>query len=397
MRKNNTKHPTTVSTKNVASWRVRLGIFVGFAIGAAGIVWAIPRLVSQVKPVSKSESKEKGLGNERISPFEATLENHFRPEMDPPKGMVWIPGGEFSMGCENPTSKPHGGPDPMNDTRPIHRVYIDGFWMDSTEVTNSQFEEFVNATNHVTIAEKVPKAEDFPGAPVENLVAGSTVFAPPESAVPLDTHYRWWSYVPGANWRHPTGPGSDLVGKDSFPVIHIAYEEADAYARWAGKRLPTEAEWEFAARGGEAGKLYTWGDDFRPEGKWMANIYQGKFPVRDIAEDGYQGIAPVAQFPPNKYGLFDMGGNVWEWCSDWYRADFYNSLSKTNAVSKNPIGPSSSFDPAEPDQPKRVHRGGSFLCNEQYCTRYMVGTRGKGEISTASNHCGFRCVKPISK
>jgi formylglycine-generating enzyme len=318
-----------------------------------------------------------------------------QPAGERPEGMVWIPGGEFTMGSEDPRSQACGGPDSMRDARPLHQVYVDGFWMDATEVTNEQFERFVVATGYVTIAERTPKKEDFPGAPPENLVAGSTVFTPTDTTVPLDNHFRWWRYVRGANWRHPFGPASDIRGKDKEPVVHIAFDDAVAYGKWAGKRLPTEAEWEFAARGGLAGKLYSWGDELKPGGKWMANIFQGKFPVKggDTGEDGFAGIAPVAQFPPNGYGLFDMAGNVWEWCSDWYRPDYYEHLAKRDKVSRNPQGPDSPFDPAEPTERKRVHRGGSFLCTDQYCTRYMIGSRGKGEVNTSSNHVGFRCVK----
>jgi formylglycine-generating enzyme required for sulfatase activity len=283
----------------------------------------------------------------------------------------------------------------MPDARPVHRVYVDGFWMDKTEVTNDQFEQFVNATGYVTIAEQTPRAEDFPGAPPENLVAGSTVFTPTAGPVPLANHYRWWRYEKGANWRHPLGPQSDIRGKGNYPVVHVAYDDAVAYAKWAGKRLPTEAEWEFAARGGLSGKLYAWGDELKPAGQWRANIFQGTFPVegQDTGEDGFVGIAPVTQFPPNGYGVYDIAGNVWEWCSDWYRPDYYSILARTRQVVRNPAGPPSSFDPLEPTERKRVHRGGSFLCTDQYCTRYMVGTRGRGEISTGSNHLGFRCVK----
>jgi formylglycine-generating enzyme len=309
-----------------------------------------------------------------------------------PPGMVWIPGGEFSMGCVDPRDLPHGGHEAMTDARPIHRVSVDGFWIDQFEVTNDQFARFVKATGYVTIAERTPTAAEFPGAPAENLVAGSVVFAPPPQQVPLDNHYRWWSYVKGANWRHPQGPSSSIDGRGGYPVVHVAYEDAEAYARWAGKRLPTEAEWECAARGGTAGLLYAWGDELCPGDKWMANIWQGQFPVSDTALDGFAGIAPVGRFPPNGYGLYDMAGNVWEWCSDWYRADSY-SQQAASGIAHNPQGPATSLDPAEPGQAKRVHRGGSFLCTEQYCTRYMIGTRGKGEISTGSNHLGFRCVK----
>ena len=248
------------------------------------------------------------------------------------------------------------------------------------------------ASNAPAVAERTPRAEDFPGAPLENLVAGSVVFSPPDHAVPLNSHFRWWAYVQGANWCHPRGPQSNILGKGNDPVVQIAYEDALAYARWAGKRLPTEAEWEFAARGGLAGNPFVWGDEFRPNGKWMANTHQGHFPNIDTGEDGFIGIAPVAQYPPNSYGLYDMAGNVWQWTSDWYRPDYYKRLTSTGGVARNPHGPETPFDPAEPTEPKKVIRGGSYLCTDQYCSRYIVGTRGKGEISTGANHLGFRCV-----
>lgn len=324
--------------------------------------------------------------------FAPTIPNNALLPGTAPDGMVWIPGGKFSMGSEDPRESLCGGPDAMLDARPVHRVFVDGFWMDKTEVTNAQFQRFADATGYVTIAERTPRAEDFPDAPPENLVAGSIVFTPPDHPVPLTNHYAWWDYVKGANWRHPLGPDSDLSGREQFPVVHIAYADALAYAQWAGKRLPTEAEWEFAARGGLSGKLYAWGDDLKPDDKWMANTFQGKFPLKDKAEDGFAGISPVARFPANGYGLFDIAGNVWEWCSDWYRHDYYGELAQSGRVARNPTGPETPFDPSEPTEKKRVHRGGSFLCTEQYCTRYMVGTRGKGEVSTGSNHLGFRCV-----
>ena len=306
--------------------------------------------------------------------------------------MVWIPGGEFSMGSTAESESLCGLPGVTRDALPVHRVYVDGFWMDKTELTNEEFDKFVKATGYVTIAERRPTKEEFPTAPPENLVAGSTVFTPTKSEVPLDDYYQWWRYVKGANWRHPEGPQSEIKGKEKFPVVQIAYEDAAAYAKWSGKRLPTEAEWEFAARGGLTGKLYSWGDDFHPNEKPMANTYQGKFPVKDTGVDGFAGLAPVASFSANGYGLYDVAGNAWEWVSDWYQADYYQELAKGGGVTRNPKGPAAPFDPAEPTANKRVQRGGSYLCTDQYCSRYMVGTRGKGEVSTASNHLGVRLV-----
>lgn len=327
--------------------------------------------------------------------FLPTIPNTAPPPGPAPKGMVWVSGGAFSMGAADPveTDLNEVGMNATNDSRPIHRVYVDSFWMDETDVTNEQFEKFVRETGYITVAERTPRPEDFPGAPPENLVAGSVVFSPPDHPVPLDSHFRWWNYLKGANWRHPLGPNSSIEGKENYPVVQVAYEDALAYAKWAGKRLPTEAEWEFAARGGLTGKAYAWGDRFRPNGRWMVNTHQGHFPDQDKGEDGFVGIAPVAQFPPNGYGLYDMSGNVWEWVSDWYRPDYYAQLARLGGVAHNPKGPDASYDPSEPSEKKRVLRGGSFLCTEQYCSRYMVGTRGKGEVSTGTNHLGFRCVK----
>jgi len=306
--------------------------------------------------------------------------------------MVWIPGGEFSMGAADPPEMDMVGMRAITESRPIHRVYVDGFFMDKTDVTNAQFAEFVKATGYVTIAEKTPTRAEFPGAPPENLVAGGVVFSPPDHEVPLNDHFQWWSYVKGANWRHPSGPNSFIKGKEVYPVVQVAYADAQAYARWAHKRLPTEAEWEFAARGGLAGKPYVWGEKFKPEGKWMANTYQGHFPDQDSGADGFIGISPVGKFPPNGYGLYDMAGNVWQWTADWYRLDYYAQLAKIGGVARNPKGPETPLDPTEPNEKKKVHRGGSFLCTDQYCSRYMVGTRGKGEVTTGTNHLGFRCV-----
>ena len=323
--------------------------------------------------------------------YQPTIPGEERKPDESPEGMVWIPGGEFSMGGVNPIGMMDGGNEGMADSRPVHRVKVNGFYMDATEVTNKQFAEFVKATGYITVAETKPTKKEFPDAPEENLVAGSVVFTPSQTR-DLSDRYQWWSYVRGADWRHPAGPGSDISGKENFPAVHIAYEDAEAYAKWAGKRLPTEAEWEFAARGGKAGELYAWGNTFKLKDKWMANTYQGKFPQNDLGTDGYIGIAPVKQFPANPYGLYDIAGNVWEWCSDWYRPDYYRELSK-NKLSVNPTGPAEALDPAEPREKKKVQRGGSFLCTDQYCTRYMVGSRGKGEYRSSSNHVGFRCVK----
>ena len=338
-------------------------------------------------------SHETEAASSRSPVFQPTVESRARPSEPAPEGMVWIPGGEFSMGSDVTSEGLCCQQGTTRDSQPVHRVYVDGLWMDKTEVTNAQFSKFVSETRYVTIAERTPTQAEFPDAPPENLVAGSTVFTPTAEAVPLDDHYRWWRYEKGASWRHPEGPSSSIEGKGSFPVVHVAYDDAVAYAKWAKKRLPTEAEWEFAARGGLSGQRYAWGDELRPGGKWMANIYQGTFPVKDSGEDGFAGIAPVAQFPPNGYGLFDVAGNVWEWTSDWYRPDAYARIAAEGGVARNPKGPDAPFDPAEPGEKKRVHRGGSFLCTDQYCTRYLVGTRGKGEVSTASNHLGFRCVR----
>jgi formylglycine-generating enzyme required for sulfatase activity len=298
-----------------------------------------------------------------------------------PHGMVWIDGGEFSMGS-----------DEFPDAQPIHRVAVEGFWIDSTEVTNAQFARFVAATSYVTVAERTPRAEDYPGAPPENLVAGSVVFTPPGRDVPLDDHYQWWAYVHGADWRHPEGPATSIEGKSDHPVVHVAYEDVEAYAIWADKRIPTEAEWEFAARGGLDGKPYTWGDEFQPGGKFMANTFQGNFPNENTSADGYATTSPVRAFPPNGYGLHGMAGNVWEWVADWYRPDTYATRAATGVVVHNPAGPAASFDPTEPGVAKRVHKGGSFLCTDQYCARYMPGGRGRGVLDTGTNHLGFRLV-----
>ena len=295
--------------------------------------------------------------------------------------MVLIKGGTYRMGT-----------DEFVDSKPLHEVNVNSFFMDVNEVTNAQFASFVKATNYITVAEQKLNPKDYPGVPVDKLVPGSAVFTPPAHEVSLDNPMQWWTYMPGADWRHPEGAGSSIVGKDNEPVVQVCYTDAAAYARWADKRLPTEAEWEYAARGGKEGQKYYWGNELKPGDKWVANILQGHFPNKNAVEDGYTGVAPVKSFPPNPYGLYDMEGNVWEWCSDLYRPDYY-----TTQEANNPQGPKDSYDPEEPDMEKHVQRGGSFLCSDDYCIRYKAGSRGKGETSSAGNNLGFRCVRDAGK
>lgn len=294
--------------------------------------------------------------------------------------MVKIEGGTFEMGSNN-----------FQDAQPLHQVTVNSFYMDVHEVTNAQFEAFVKATGYVTVAERPLDPTDFPGADPALLVPGSAVFSVPKQVQGLQDHLQWWEYVPDANWRHPEGPKSSIKGKENHPVTQLAYEDAEAYAKWAGKRLPTEAEWEYAAKAGKhQAETYYWGSEKLEDGKWLANIYQGEFPTKNSKEDGFETTAPVKSFPANAYGLYDMEGNVWEWCSDFYRPDYYQHSPKDN-----PKGPADSYDPQEPGTIKRVQRGGSFLCNDQYCERYKAGSRGKGEINSPTNNVGFRCVKSI--
>ncbi|WP_447642972.1 MULTISPECIES: formylglycine-generating enzyme family protein [Chitinophagaceae] len=293
--------------------------------------------------------------------------------------MIRLQGGSFEMGSNS-----------FDDAKPIHRVTISPFYMDEHEVTNDQFARFVAATHYTTVAERPLDPKDYPGIPQEKLVAGSGVFTPPDHTVSLDNPMNWWTYLPGANWRHPEGPNSTIEGKGNYPVVQVCYEDCSAYAKWAGKRLPTEAEWEFAAKGGHNYPTYYWGSEKTPNGKYMANNFQGIFPYNNTKQDGYTGLAPIRQYPANPYGLYDMEGNVWEWCSDYYRPDYY-----TRNPQDNPQGPSDSFDPEEPNAVKRVQRGGSFLCSDDYCLRYKAGSRGKGEQSSAGNNLGFRCVKSL--
>lgn len=312
---------------------------------------------------------------------------------DAPAGMVWIPGGEFAMGTDSELGWP--------DERPAHRVRVDGFWMDSTEVTNAEFARFVDATGYVTTAERAPLLEEImkqvppgtPPPPPESLVPGTLVFTPTENAISLDDFSKWWTWTPGANWRRPEGPDSNIEGRESHAVVQVSWDDAQAYAAWAKKRLPTEAEWEFAARGGLAGKNFVWGDE--PLTPQRANIWQGEFPHQNTQEDGYYRTAPAKAFPANGYGLYDMSGNVWEWCADWYDRGLYARRGGRGLI-VNPLGPAEAVTDAANARdfaPQRVQRGGSFLCCDQYCSRYRPSARHGSTPDTGMSHVGFRCVR----
>ncbi len=313
-----------------------------------------------------------------------------------PKDMAWIPGRDFLMGTNNETAMPN--------ERPAHKVRVSGFWMDVHDVTNADFRRFVEATGYTTTAERKPRWEDLevqlpPGTPRPDdsvLVPGAMVFVGTKTPVSLRDYSQWWHFVPGANWRHPQGPESDIVGKDDHPVVQVSYEDALAYAKWAGKRLPTEAEWELAARGGLEQAIYDWGNDKSPNGKQLANIWDNQpnpFPV--VGDTRIQvGTTAVGKFPPNGYGLYDMAGNVWQWVSDWYRADYFVLQAKDSGLVVDPKGPDDSFDPDEPGvpehAPKRTTRGGSFLCSDSYCSSYRTSARRGTDPMNSMSHIGFR-------
>ena len=304
--------------------------------------------------------------------------------------MRYIPGGTFTMGATDNQGRA--------DEYPAHQVKVSGFWMDAHEVTNAEFARFVKATGYVTTAERTPRWSDIqkqlppgtPKPPDSLLVPAALVFAPTTGPVPLNDASRWWRWVKGANWKHPEGPGSSIRGKDRYPVVEVSYEDAEAYARWAHKRLPTEAEWEYAARGGLRNQPYPWGSQDPEQGPPKANTWQGHFPYSNSDRDGYVGLAPVGSYPPNGYGLYDMAGNVWEWTSDWYSASYYQTLA--GQLSVNPQGPATSYDPQEPYTPEKVTKGGSFMCNASYCKGYRVSGKMKTSPDSGLENLGFRCV-----
>lgn len=375
---------TRHSASSVRSRRGLVYGIAGFLILAAAIAMVIGKEKWFSKPGPDHHSGHPSV-LPKPDPKSAALvgTNDTHPPGPTPDGMVWIPGGTFWMGCDKCE---------MPDAEPVHLVTVDGYWIDRTPVTNNQFAQFVRATGYLTIAERPPDPKDFPGVDPAKLVAGSAVFNPPSHDVPLDDITQWWSYVPGANWSHPEGPASTIRGREDHPVVQIAWEDAVAYAKWVGKRLPTEAEFEFAARGGMDRNLYAWGNELKPGGQWAANIFQGRFPSTDLAEDGYKHTSPVTAFPTNGFGVYDVGGNVWQWCADWYRPDYFATLAASGRAI-NPQGPPDSYDPQEPGIPKRVQKGGSFLCSDRYCSRYLVGSRGRGAVDSGGSNTGFRTVK----
>jgi formylglycine-generating enzyme required for sulfatase activity len=300
--------------------------------------------------------------------------------------MVWVPGGEFLMGSS----------DFYPEERPVHRVTVDGFWMDEHPVTVAEFRRFVKATGHVTYAERYPDPEDYPGVDPELLVPGSLVFQPTSGPVDLADFRNWWAWMPGAQWRHPEGAGTTLHGRELHPVTHVAFEDAVAYATWAGKQLPTEAQWERAARGGLEGKVFCWGDEFAPRGRMMANTWQGEFPWQNLLLDPYERTSPVKQFPPNGFGLYDMAGNVWEWTSDFFALHHADESNRPCCSPLNPrtTSPEDSYDPHAlgSDIPRRVTKGGSHICAPNYCLRYRPAARQAEAEDTTTSHIGFRCI-----
>ena len=308
-----------------------------------------------------------------------------RPEQSAPANMIWIPGGTFHMGSDKHYA----------EEAPVHRASVSGFWIDRTPVTNRQFKEFVRATGHLTFAEIAPDPKHYPGALPHMLYAGSLVFTPPGHPVDLKNWGEWWVFLKGADWRHPYGPKSNINALGNHPVVHVSFSDALAYATWAGKELPTETEWEFAARGGLDGAEFAWGDEFTPDSRHRANTWQGNFPHENRCEDGFDRTSPVTAFPPNGYGVYDMIGNVWEWTTDWY-SQKHEADAHACCVRENPRGgpEEGSYDPCQPQIriPRKVIKGGSHLCAPNYCRRYRPAARHAEAVDTSTSHLGFRCV-----
>jgi formylglycine-generating enzyme required for sulfatase activity len=340
------------------------------------------------KPITQNSTRE--------APSDIMVEKP--SNIETPEGMVWIPGGTFMQGAIDSDQMA------MNLEKPAHEVAIDGFFMDKTEVTNAEFKKFVDETGYVTIAEREINWDEMkkqlpPGTPKPHdsiLQPGSLTFKKTKNSVPnLYDYSQWWNWTIGANWKHPEGPESSIIEKENYPVVHIAFEDAQAYGKWAGKRLPTEAEWEYAARGGRENAIFSWGDDpgKLPE---MANSWEGEFPTNNTMTDGFEGKAPVKSYPPNPYGLYDMAGNVWEYTSDWYNTNYYNELQKEGMV-KNPFGPAKAFNPNSPRTPEKVIKGGSYLCNASYCASYRISARMGNSLDSSQEHLGFRTVMTPEK
>ncbi|MDC0307528.1 MAG: formylglycine-generating enzyme family protein [Planctomycetaceae bacterium] len=368
-----------------------LVLSVGICGGIVAVA-TLPDRIERIDPPTLAETPEPESQVE-VPGSDETVPLVVETKHQPPAGMVWIAGGAFMMGGQDELAKT------KRDEGPVHEVELDGYFMDATEVTNEEFARFVEETQYITYAERQHSREEYKRQvpdisviPDENLEPGSICFNPDFDASEIDLSdplwpYHVWKLVQGADWRHPHGPESSIEGQEKNPVVHVNYEDIMAYCKWAGKRLPTEAEWEFAARGGLKAQSYPWGNERNPDDKWLFNMWQGVFPIERKVEDGFKHAAPVASFPANGYGLYDMSGNVWEWTGDYYRPDYYRFSPK-----RNPPGPAESYDPLEPQYVKRVQRGGSFMCNDNYCTGYRVSARMKGDEVSGSFHCGFRCV-----
>lgn len=361
----------------------RVGLPLGLLSGAQAVAFSVVSIGGL--PPANSEAADPA-----TNLLPAKLES--QAKVSNPSNMKWIHPGEFTMGTDDENSMPN--------ERPAHRVKLAGFWIDEHNVTNAQFRKFVEATGYLTTAEKSVDWEELkrqvepetPKPPDEYLKPGALVFTPPDGPVDLRDLANWWTWTPGANWKHPQGPDSTIHGKDDFPVVQVSWDDAVAYAKWAKKRLPTEAEWEYASRGGADSKFrYYWGNEFKPNGKFMANTFTGEFPYKNTAEDGYSGVSPVKAFPPNAYGLYDMAGNVWNWCSDFYASDVH-AKAHSAGVSCDPKGPEKTFSPHNPRAIEHVIKGGSFLCNPNYCESYRPTARRGTPYDTGSEHVGFRCV-----